>query len=228
MKTTKKLLLSGVTGVSIAALIAAPALACTPKGVIVKYVTDVTTGSKMVDANTEADALTVNPGDTLMYTIVVTNNGGTTKDDADAMIETMLTDSLPEGVTALSGSATISENLGRISEHSKTTKTYSVTVNKNVLDGQVVTNKACFTGEATNHDKNQHQAGCDVAIIKVHVPPVTPPTEPPVTPTPPTTPQPQVLPHTGPAGLISVAGISGGLGYVANLLRLKRRDSRKG
>jgi uncharacterized repeat protein (TIGR01451 family) len=225
MKRITTIISSSVTGVAMAGLIAAPAFACTPKGLITKYVQDQTTGSAMVDANSVADALAVHPGDTLIYTIVVANNGGTTKDDADAMIETMLTDNLPAGVSPVSGTAAISENLGRVSEHSKLTKTYTVTVSKDAKDGDVITNKACFTGEATNHDKKQHQAGCDVAIIKVNVPPVTPPT-PPTTPVPPVTP-PKALPNTGAGNLLVPAGIVSGLGYVGNMLRLKRRASKR-
>jgi len=213
----KKLLISSVTGVAMAGLMVAPVFACTPKGVITKFVTDVTTGSQMVDANAVADALVVHPGDTLLYTVVIANNGGTTNDDADAMIETVLTDNLPAGVTPVSGSAAINETVGRISEHSKVTKTYNVTVSKDAKDGDVITNQACFTGEATNHDKNQHQKGCDVAIVKVSVP------TPPVTPQPPVTP-PKELPHTGIGNLLPLTGLSASLGYAANLLRLKRRN----
>jgi uncharacterized repeat protein (TIGR01451 family) len=226
MNTVKILASSTVTGVALAGLVAAPAFACTPKGLITKYVQDQTTGSQMVDANDAATALTVHPGDTLVYTIVVSNNGGTTKDNADAMIETMLTDSLPTGVTPVTGTASISETIGTINEHSKVTKTYTVKVDANTTDGQVITNKACYTGEATNHDQKQHQAGCDVAIVKVSVPP-TPPT-PPEQPKP----KPQILsattelPSTGPSGLILPAGVAGGLGYFGNLLRLKRKQNR--
>ena len=230
MKSSIKIFASSaVTGVALTTLVAAPVFACTPKGSIVKYVQDQTTGSQVVDANSEKDALTVHPGDTLIYTVVIANNGGDTKDGADDMIETALTDTLPTGVTAVSGSASISENIGTVKEKKSVTKTYAVKVDANTTDGQVITNKACYTGEATNHDKNQHQAGCDVAIVKVSVPPVTPPT-PPVTPpaTPTPTPTPQVkaaatsLPNTGAGDFLLPAGIVGGLGYAGNVLRLKR------
>ncbi|HEX7963441.1 MAG TPA: hypothetical protein VF466_02520 [Candidatus Saccharimonadales bacterium] len=227
MKSSIKVLASAtVTGVALAGLVAAPVLACTPKGIITKYVQDQTTGSQMVDANTVADALVVHPGDTLVYTIVVANNGGTTNNNLDAMIETVMTDTLPTGVTATTGNANISENIGTINEKSKVTKTYTVKVDASVTDGQVITNKACFTGEATNHDKNQHQAGCDVAIVKANVP--TPPSTPtpPTTPTPPSTPQVKAdtLPNTGPSDLLLPAGALSGLGYFGNLLRLKRKQ----
>ncbi len=229
MKSSVKIFASSaVTGVALTTLVAAPVFACTPKGSIVKYVQDQTTGSQVVDANTASDALTVHPGDTLVYTIVVSNNGGDTKDGADDMIETNLTDTLPAGVTPVTGTATITENLGTVKEKKSVTKTYVVKVDANTTDGQVITNKACYTGEATNHDKSQHQAGCDVAIVKVSVPPVTPPTPPTPPVTPPTTPKPQVqsaatsLPNTGAGDFILPAGIVGGLGYVGNVLRLKR------
>jgi uncharacterized repeat protein (TIGR01451 family) len=228
ISTIKVLASSTVTGIALAGLVAAPAFACTPKGTIIKYVQNQTTGSKMVDANTAADALEVHPGDTLVYTVVVSNNGGDTKNNADAMIETVLTDTLPTGVTAVSGTASIKETIGTINEKSKVTKTYTVKVDANATNGQVITNKACFTGEATDHNKKMHQENCDVAIIKVNVPktPDTPTT--PETPTTPTTPQVEseatTLPSTGPSDLLMPAGIAGGLGYFGNLLRLKRKQ----
>jgi uncharacterized repeat protein (TIGR01451 family) len=228
MKNSIKILSSSaVTGVALTTLMVAPVFACTPKGSIIKYVQDQTTGSQVVDANTAKDALTVHPGDTLVYTIVISNKGGDTKDNADAMIETALTDTLPTGVTAVTGGAAITENIGTINEKKSITKTYVVKVDANTTDGQVITNKACFTGEATNHDKGQHQAGCDVAVIKVSVPPVvTPPTTPQPPVTPPTTPEVKPaatsLPNTGAGDFILPAGIVGGLGYAGNVLRLKR------
>jgi len=236
MKRSFKLLVSSsVTGVALASLVAAPVFACTPKGSIIKYVQDQTTGSKMLDANTVATALTVHPGDVLVYTIVIGNNGGPSKDNVDDMVDTTLTDNLPVGVTAVGGNANIVEAIGIVKEKGTITKAYSVKVDANATDGEVITNKACYTGKATNHDSKQNQAGCDVAIIKVSVPPVTPPTPPttpPVTPTPPTTPIPQVqaaattLPNTGAGNFLAPAGIVSGLGYVGNVLRLRRRASK--
>ncbi len=229
MKISTKLLSSSITGVALAGLIAAPAFACTPKGVITKYVQDKTTGSQMVDANTEASALTVHPGDTLIYTIVVGNNGGPSKNGTDDdMVNTKMTDNLPNGVTPTSGSKAISEDLGTVKEQKTVTKTYTVMVDANAKDGQIINNKACYTGEAINNDKKAAQAGCDVAIVKVSVPPTsTPPVTPPTTTTPPVTP-PAVLPSTGVGNLIVPAGVATGLGYVGNMLRLKRRASQRG
>ena len=98
------------------------------------------------------------------------------------------------------------------------TKTYQVKVTAST-DG-VIENKACFTGNSTANDNPQ--AGCDVADVKVTVPPapVTPAT--PVTPDTPTTPaptpvveQPAVLPNTGMgANAFIAAGIASVLGFV--------------
>lgn len=233
-KSLKLFVSSSVTGVAMASLIAAPVFACTPKGSIIKYVQDQTTGSSMVDANSTATALTVHPGDVLVYTIVIGNSGGPSKDNVDDMIDTILTDNLPIGVTAVSGNANIVEAIGTVKEKNTVTKTYSVKVDANTTDGEIITNKACYTGKATNHDSKQNQAGCDVALIKVSMPPVTPPTPttPPVTPTPPKTPTPQVqaaattLPNTGVGNLLVPAGLVSGLGYAGNLLRLKHRASK--
>jgi len=231
MKNSMKVLASSsVTGLALASLMGATVFACTPKGSIIKYVQDTTTGSKMVDANTAADALTVHPGDTLVYTIVVGNNGGPSNDGVDDMINTKLTDTLPAGVTMADGSASnISADLGTVKEKKTVTKTYTVVVDKNATDGQVITNKG-YTGQATNKDASQNQSGCDVAIVKVNVP--TPPSTPtpPTTPTPPATPTtptpPAELPNTGAGNFLLPAGLIGGLAYAGNLLRLKRAAKR--
>ncbi len=225
MKSSIKIVSSSITGVAIAGLIAAPAFACTPKGVITKYVQDKTTNSQMVDANTEASALVVHPGDTLIYTVVVGNQGGPSGDGVDDMINTKMTDNLPTGLTPVSGSKAIVEDLGTVKEQKTVTKTYTVTVDANTTNGQVITNKACYTGQATNKDSKQDQAGCDVAIIKISVPPVTPPVTPPSTPTP--QPVPQTLVNTGAGNLVVPTGVAASLGYAGNMLRLKRRASKR-
>jgi uncharacterized repeat protein (TIGR01451 family) len=237
MKSSIKMLTtSTITGIALATLVTAPVFACTPKGVITKYVQDQTTGSQMVDANTAASALTVHPGDTLIYTVVVGNNGGPSNNGVDDMIETTLSDTLPAGVTSVNGNAVISENLGTVKEKKTVTKTYTVKVDANTTDGQVITNKACYTGKATNHDSKQDQAGCDIAIVKVNVPPTpTPIPTPTPTPTPmPTpTPTPQVqgatttLPNTGAGNFLLPAGLVSGIGYVGNILRLKHRTNKQ-
>lgn len=218
-----KLLITSTMGVAIAAMTTIPVFACTPKGSIIKYVQDQTTGSQMVDANTTTTALTVHPGDTLLYTVSISNSGGPTNNDADDMVSTTLSDTLPSGVTPTSGSAILSENLGTVKEKQSITKTYSVAVNANDSDGEFITNKACYTGKATNGDTKQNQSGCDIAIIKVSVPTPTPtPTSTP-SPTPQTQAAATSLPNTGAGNLFLPAGLVSGLGYTANLLRLKRR-----
>lgn len=221
---------SVVTGVAIAGVMVSPVLACHPQGTIVKEVQDNTTNSAMVDANSAENALMVNQGDVLTYTVTVSNRETQegSKHQAD-MVNTMLTDTLPAGVELVGSPSQrqISENIGTIKANGSTTKQYQVKVTE-TEDGAVLTNKACFRA-TSNLGKSDDQSGCDTAIVKVHVPPTPTPTPVPTpTPTPiptPTTPAPQptVLPNTGAGNFIAPAAILSVLGYAGYLLRLKRR-----
>lgn len=220
MKRVSVLASASVTSILAVSAIAVPAYAWHPKGTIVKYVTNQTAGTTKSDANTDATAVSVAPGDVVLYTIVVSNTGAASSDGLNDMASTMLTDTLPAGIELVSNPATrtISENLGTITPGNSATKTYAVKVTSET-DGDSITNKACFTGNSTVNDNPQ--SGCDVAIIKVHVP-----KKPPVTPPTPEQPQPVVLPDTGSTALTSAAavGIAGILGFAFNTLRLKRRS----
>ena len=225
MKSTNKLLAaSGVTGVIIAGAITAPAFAWHPKGHITKYVQNQTTGGQMVDANDAASAVAAKPGDLLKYTIVVENQGAADTKGYNDMAKTVMTDTLSAGVELASNAAqrTITENLGTLKPGQKATKEYVVKVTS-TKDGDLIMNKACFTGDSTANDN--HQEGCDVADVKVSVPvPPTPPEQP--------KPQPQILtaattlPNTGVGNILAPAGIVGAFGYAGNLLRLKRRAAK--
>lgn len=233
MQTLKKLIATGATSVAIAAAVASPVLACHPQGKIVKTVMDVTTSSADVDANTEGDALTVNQGDILTYTVTVSNQEKELgKNGEDQMVNTILTDTLPAGVELVSDASktTIQDNLGNIKAKGSVTKQYQVKVTSD-QDGAVLTNRACYTSTSKLGNK-YNQNGCDVAIVKVHVP-EKPPVTPPVTPTTPKTPEapktpatpkaPEALPNTGAGNIIVPAIIVSALGYAGFLTYLKRR-----
>ena len=233
MKSIKMLATSGVTAVAIAATIASPVLACHPQGKIVKNVQDVTLNSASVEANTEASALIVNKGDILTYTVTVSNQETVTgKNGEDQMVDTKLTDTLPKGVELASDPAktTITENLGNIKAKGSVTKQYQVKVTSNE-EGAVLTNKACYISTSKLGSK-YNQSGCDVAIVKVHVPetPVTPPTTPSPTKPTPKTPEapvkqeaPKALPNTGAGNVVVLGALVSALGYAGSLVFFKRR-----
>jgi len=192
------------------------AAACHPQGVIQKDVEDVTTGSKFVAADTTGSALTVHPGDTLVYKITVTNQATA---DQDQMIKTLITDTLPAGVTLVDKGDL---NVGTVWQRQSASVT--ITAKVTAQNAGYIENQACFTGDSIDH--KVPQKGCDVAYVNVAVPTPTPTPSVTPTPTPSTTPtptpsaspspSPQVLsdttqptlPDTG-AGL---AGTSLGLG----------------
>jgi uncharacterized repeat protein (TIGR01451 family) len=217
----------------LAVAMSAPAYAWHPAGTIVKTVQNQTTGGVAADANDTASAITAAPGDTLSYSITVSNNGGAASNGNNDMAGTKLTDSLPDGIELVSNptTRTISEDLGTITPGKSVTKTYVVKVT-DTTDGDTITNKACFTGNSTIGDNAQ--SGCDVAIVKVKVPtqptPPSTPTTPssPSTPTTPSTPESTAdsLPNTGSTGLTAALVITGGaaLGYGLNLMRLRRGE----
>jgi uncharacterized repeat protein (TIGR01451 family) len=223
MKSSIKIFASStITGVAVAGLITSTAFAWHPKGMIKKYVQNVTQNGQMADANDAQNAVAAKPGDTLKYTIVVENDGDAASNGNNDMAHTVMTDTLPAGIVMADGSSsTISVDLGTIKPGQKVTKEYLVKVTS-TKDGDLIENKACFTGDSAVNDNPQK--GCDVADVKVSVP--TPPSTP-TPPIPPVTP-PQIqaaattLPNTGAGSFILPAGIVSGLGYFGNMLRLKR------
>ena len=208
-----------------AAIVASPALAWHPKGVIVKYVENQTTSVAKSDANDAAHAVAAKPGDVLKYTIVVRNDGAADSKGYNDMAKTVMTDTLPAGVELVSNPATrtMSENLGLIKPGQSVTREYLVKVTAS-KDG-TIENKACFTGDSTANDNPQK--GCDVADVKVTVPetPITPEQpKTPETPQQPTAPTPtEELPNTASGvvlGGLTGAGAIGVAGY--QYLRSKR------
>ncbi|HEX8762560.1 MAG TPA: hypothetical protein VF733_02260 [Candidatus Saccharimonadales bacterium] len=236
MKVTKILALASLTGVIAAGAITTPALAWHPKGVIKKSVQNQTSGAALADANTTGTALAAKPGDILKYVIEVSNTGSNSTQNE--MHFTKLTDALPAGVQLVSDPAkrTIAEDLGVIKPGAKVTKEYLVKV-VSEKDGDVIENKACFTGDSSI--KDNPQSGCDVALTKLSVPkkeepkPVEPPkkeepkVETPKVETP--APTPEALPQTGASDVIAplLAVTSGGAAYAGRMLVVKRRKNHK-
>jgi uncharacterized repeat protein (TIGR01451 family)/LPXTG-motif cell wall-anchored protein len=184
-------------------VLAAPATtasACHPLGAIQKSVEDVTTHSATVAADTAATALTVHPGDTLVYHITVTNLGGATNDDD--MPGTLVTDDLPAGLELVTKDPDAFGTVvhGASIEH-------KITVKVTASAGAQIKNSACFTGDSVDHQSPQK--GCDVAFVNVIAAPPTPS----ATPTPSVTPSatPSASPSPSPAGG-SVQGASTGGG----------------
>lgn len=216
MRNLKLLAIAGVTGVVLAGSLATSVYAWHPQVKITKYVTNQTTGGQMADANDAASAVGTKPGDVIKYTIVVENPAPAASREYNDLHFTKLTDQLPAGVELVSDPAKrqIVEQLGVLKPGDKVTKEYilKVTSHKN---GDVILNKACVSGNSKVNDAPR--SDCDPAVITVDVP------EPPKTPEPPKK-TPKVLPSTGPANLVVGASAVTVLGYVGNLLRLKRKN----
>lgn len=237
MSKLKAFAIGMVIGVSALVSVVAPssAFAWHPEGKIVKKVQNVTQKSELSDANDAGSAVSAKPGDILTYVITVSNEQ-TQDDGKNDMTNTVLTDTLPAGVELVSNPAsrTITENLGTIKPKQSVTKQYQVKVTSET-DGDVITNKACFTGNTAVNDNPQQ--GCEVAVVKVSNPkvetpptPVTPPTTTtPETPSTPATPAAPVtseaLPSTGPASTIAIAVLAVAAGYVIRLKYLARQEN---
>jgi uncharacterized repeat protein (TIGR01451 family) len=221
MKKVRLLASASATSLLAFSLLSTPAYAWHPKGTIIKSVQNQTAGTTMSDANTESASVSAAPGDVLVYTVVVSNTGDTASDGNNDMTNTKLTDTLPDGVELVSNPATrtIVEDLGTVTPGKSVTKSYNVKVTSKT-DGDVITNKACFTGNSKVNDNPQ--SGCDVAVVKVKVP---------ATPTPPTSTsedeQPEVLPNTGSTALTAVLITSTAtvFGFALNTVRLRRRSN---
>lgn len=236
MANLKTFVVSGIIALSIIGVPVVSAVAWHPEGKIVKKVQNVTAQGTLNDANDEGSAVAAKPGDVLNYVITVSN--AQTKDDGmNDMTNTILKDTLPEGVELVSnpGARTITENLGTLKPKQSITKEYQVkvTASKN----GVITNKACFTGNTAVNDNPQQ--GCDNAVVKVTVPKEEPKPEAPAPTTPknPETPKPEVvkpetppapaadLPQTGPASTITVVLAAVALGYIVRMKYLARQEN---
>ena len=165
----KKLALFISAGLTMAAAITAPALAWHPQGNIAKTVQDVTANSQTSSATDASSALTVAPGDTLLYTVVVSNTAEPAANHDNDMAYTVMTDQLPSGVELTSNPAQrqITENIGTIEPDKSVTKQYEVKVT-DTKDGDSITNKACYTGDSIARDNPQ--SGCDTVVVTVRTP----------------------------------------------------------
>ncbi len=226
---------AAASGVVVASAMTSTVYAWHPEGRIKKSVQNQTQTSALADANDVKSAVSTKPGDTLKYVIEVSNIGAAASNGYNDMAKTVMTDTLPAGVELMANPAqrTITENLGTLKPGQKVTKEYLVRVTS-TKDKDVVTNKACFTGDSTANDNPQK--GCDPAVITVTVPPKPEePPKPPKTPEPPKeTPKvPQVqgkgvevpaeLPKTGIAGTAGVFTGFTGAGYVAHRFATRKR-----
>jgi uncharacterized repeat protein (TIGR01451 family) len=219
MKKSIKIASAAVLGTAMAVSLASPAYAWHPEGKIVKQVTNVTAGTAMSDANNSATAVAAKPGDTLKYTITISNPAAPEEKNLNDLAAIKLTDQLPQGVELVKDASmrTISESMSNLAPGKSVTK--EITVKVTATKDMTIENKACFSGNSIVNDAPRN--GCDSAFVKVTVPqtPVTPP----VTPTTPT-PAPQApaqLPNTGAGSALVVAGAVAVAGYAANMLRLR-------
>ena len=234
MANLKAFVVSGVLALSLIGVPAASALAWHPEGKIVKKVQNVTAKGTLSDANDAGSAVAAKPGDILNYVITVSN--AQTKDDGmNDMTNTVLKDTLPEGVELVSNPSAreITENLGTLKPKQSVTKEYQVKVT--AAKDVTITNKACFTGNTAVNDNPQQ--GCDNAVVKVTVPPKEEPKpETPVTTTPETPKTPEVktpvvetpaaeeLPQTGPASTIVMVLAAVAVGYFVRMKYLARQN----
>lgn len=168
MKKLQFLVASAITTAAVLAL-SGSALAWHPQGKITKSVQDTTSGSTVSTASTSEDALSVAPGDTLVYTVQVSNVAQPAANHDNDMAKTVMTDTLPAGVELISNPSqrTITEDMGTIEPGKNVTKKYSVKVTS-TTEGDVITNKACFTGNSLANDNPQ--SGCAYVTIKIHAP----------------------------------------------------------
>lgn len=233
MNKVQTLVVSGVVSLGLVAAVATPAFAWHPEGKIVKKVQNVTAKSALSDANSTSDAVAAAPGDVLNYVITV-SNAQTSDDGKNDMVNTVMTDTLPDGLEFVSNASqrTINENLGTLKPKQSVTKEYQVKVTATA--DTTITNKACFTGNSAANDNAQQ--GCDVAVVKVTVPKEETPTPTPTptmpstttseTPTP-TTAAPATeataLPSTGPTSTILIGLLATVAGYFIRLKFLQRQ-----
>jgi len=227
-----KIMISAAVAVVVAASNVASVYAWHPKGQITKSVQNQTTGSALSDANSASAAVSAKPGDVLKYVITVKNTAAPADKQYNDLAFIKMTDTLPSGVELVANPAsrTISEDLGSLTPGKSVTREYLVKVVTSVKNAQVIENKACFTGDSVV--KDNPQAGCDTANVKVTVP-ETPKPETPKPETPkPEAPKPEVLGETAPTvlpstGIESVIGGATGIGALtyaaANYVQSRRR-----
>ncbi|MGI0134035.1 MAG: hypothetical protein ACREBW_03645 [Candidatus Micrarchaeaceae archaeon] len=169
MKRLRIIATSGLMGTAIALCVSGTAFAWHPHGQVTKTVQDITTSSQTSSATSADNALTVAPGNTLLYTVTVSNIASPADNHDNDMAYAVMTDALPSGVELLSNPSqrTITENIGTIVPGNKVTKQYQVKVT-DTTDGDVITNQACYTGNSIV--KDNAQSGCSTVVVKVRIP----------------------------------------------------------
>lgn len=220
MKVSTVLLSAGLIGIISIATIAPNAFAWHPEGKITKKVQNITTGSTLVEADTKGEAIAAKSGDTLKYVIEIRNDGKPDKKNYNDLAKIVMTDTLPDGITLKSNPAQrqLSEKYDLLKPGEKKTWEYLVTVTAKTAGD--ITNTACFTGNSTVNDNPQE--GCNPAVVKVTIPPVTPEPE---KPTPATPVTPTELPKTGAAeNIIGSTLALGIMWYAAHRYLVSRRE----
>lgn len=223
MKVRLTLLTAGLIGIISVAGLASTAFAWHPKGVISKKVENLTTGSGLSEADSSLSAVAAKPGDTLLYVITVSNTGAPANNGDDDMAHTVMTDTLPDGISLVSNpdQRTITEDLGTITPGKSVTKQYTVTVT--AATSTTIDNTACFTGNSIVNDNPQQ--GCNSAFVSVTVPPTPMAPVTPVAPTPAAPITPAELPHTGMTeNVIASSLILGLLTYTIYCFIISRRE----
>lgn len=156
---------AGVASAALVVGLTTTVFAWHPVGKISKQVQNETQKSQLSEANTPGEAVAVKPGDVVKYVVTVKNNGQKHSKGHNDMHFTKVTDNLPAGVELVSGNT--NADLGRINagDSKKYEFTAKVTSTK---DGDVICNKASFTGDS--EVKDAPQKGSDTACIVVKVP----------------------------------------------------------
>lgn len=224
-----------LTSVLIASSVVAPVLAWHPQAEITKSVQDVTSNSQTVSAmaavniykktdnQIASQVLTVAPGDTLKYIVVVKDPAPAASNKYDDFANAKIIDTLPQGVQQTNSTA-LEQAVNDIAPGQQKSYEYDVKVTDQT-NAAILTNKACVTGSSANNDVTGLEA-CASVSVKVTVPPVPAPTP---TPTPapsPTPTQPTSLPNTGAGNAIfPIAGMTIAISYVIYLIRMKRKAS---
>lgn len=212
--------LAGFTAALVlAATVSTAAFAWHPQGKITKEVQNVTQNSSYADANDATTAITARPGDVLRYRVSVVNPAPAADRQYNDLTRIKVTDTLPAGVTLVSGSK--DKDFGSIVVVPQSTKgngtksvsyEFTVKVAASAVDKSVICNTATYSGNSIKNDAPR--SGSDKACVKVTVPETPKPEtqETPVTETP-TGGQGEVLPASIPAtgagsALVGLTGLS--------------------
>lgn len=112
----------------------------------------------------------------MKYVITIKDTAAAASKQYNDLAFINLKDNLPAGVELVSNPSQrkIDQNFDTLKPGESVSKSFLVKVTSDTTDGQVIENKGCFT--ANSVVKDNPQSGCDVANVKVTVPPA--PTQP--------------------------------------------------